>query len=80
MDATRMREWRKEVGLTQKEVAVYLGVDKQTVNRWEKGLIKIRTGRAAAFVDLITNDELVAIIKARRKPRIFGRPFTKNNS
>ena len=35
---TVIREKRKELGLTQEKVAVYLGVSAPAVNKWEKGI------------------------------------------
>lgn len=35
---TVIREKRKELGLTQEQVAEYLGVSAPAVNKWEKGV------------------------------------------
>ncbi|MBA7593199.1 hypothetical protein ES703_00116 [subsurface metagenome] len=36
MDSTEIRELRKSLGLTQKELAARLKVDSITVSRWER--------------------------------------------
>ena len=38
---TRIRERRKRLGLTLKEVSAYVGVAEATVQRWESGNIKM---------------------------------------
>ena len=37
LDQYDIIDLRKRSGMKQSEFATYLGVDKQTVNRWEKG-------------------------------------------
>lgn len=37
---TRIRECRKEKGLTQEELGALVGVNKQAVNKWERGVVK----------------------------------------
>lgn len=34
----KIRNYRKEEGLTQEQVANYLGVSAPAVNKWEKGV------------------------------------------
>ena len=34
----KIRNYRKEAGLTQEQVANYLGVSAPAVNKWEKGV------------------------------------------
>lgn len=38
--AKRIKEWRRQAGLTQAELADLLGVDKGTVYRWERGTMR----------------------------------------
>jgi transcriptional regulator with XRE-family HTH domain len=37
MTPTELHVWRKQAGLSQAGLAVLLGIDKQTVSRWERG-------------------------------------------
>ncbi len=41
----QLREWRKELGLTQTELAERIGTDKFQISRWERG--KHRPNRMA---------------------------------
>ena len=34
----QIREHRKKIGLTQEQIASYLGVSTPAVNKWEKGI------------------------------------------
>ena len=77
MDGFRMRELRKFAGLTQKEVAMELGVNKQTVNRWEVGVSRIKRVVEGAFTILVNDVERVSWIRSSRPKRIIGRPFQK---
>ena len=79
MDHNTLRSLRCAVGLLQKEVADELGVDKQTVCRWESGSSAIPKDMEFAFYDLIRDDDLVREIKSARKKYVRGRPFKKNN-
>lgn len=36
--AENLRELRKNAGMTQKQLAVIMGVDQRTVSAWEKGV------------------------------------------
>lgn len=40
MTGKEIREWRKQMGLTQERLAQLIGVSFQTVNRWERGIFK----------------------------------------
>ena len=40
MTDEEIKEWRKQMGLTQERLAQLIGVSFQTVNRWERGLSK----------------------------------------
>jgi DNA-binding XRE family transcriptional regulator len=81
----RMRELRRLVGLRQIEVAPELGINNETICRWErqehKDLLKVY---AEAFERLIRDPERVAAIKARRPLRrncgFFKRPASQDRS
>lgn len=82
MDHARMRDWRKWAGLTQVEIAQAMGVNKQTVCRWEIGKSKISTKVENRFISLVCDQKGVQYIKNARKSYVRGRPFkkSKNNS
>ena len=67
MDGSGMKELRKEVGLTQAEVAFHMAVDKQTVCRWETRVHRIKSKVAGKFYALICDDQLIECIKKNRK-------------
>ena len=77
MDGLEIRQLRKDSGLTQAEVARELGVDKQTVCRWERGCHRIREKEARAFITLVVDKPWVDAIKSVRPHRVRGRPFQK---
>ena len=43
MTADDLKKMRARLGLTQAELAERLGVERNTVNRWEMGLLPIQT-------------------------------------
>jgi transcriptional regulator with XRE-family HTH domain len=43
MDGRKLASWRKQHGLTQRQLAVGLGVDVMTISRWERGVRRIPT-------------------------------------
>lgn len=46
------RELREEIGLSQRELAEYLGVNTRTVGRWELGRARIPHAAALALLAL----------------------------
>jgi transcriptional regulator with XRE-family HTH domain len=79
MDGVQIRELRREVGLTQQEIAWALGVSKRTVIRWERGHCPMRAKFVGAFTHLLFDGEMTAHIKATRPPdRRRARLFKKN--
>jgi transcriptional regulator with XRE-family HTH domain len=77
MDAKTFKDIRRKTGLYQSEVAEILGVDKQTISRWETRSNRIPRSVEFAFYSLTDDMARINAIKALRKPRIHGRPFTK---
>lgn len=57
MDGTTIRQLRKRLGITQRQLAERLDVDQGTVSRWERGIDGPRPRRAAALRDLLVKDE-----------------------
>jgi DNA-binding XRE family transcriptional regulator len=69
-----MRELRKLAGLYQVEVAPELGLDNETICRWEKQEHKdIPKAYAEVFTRLVNDVERVAWIKKNRRSRRRGR-------
>ena len=70
MNGPRMRELRKSVGLFQVEVALELGLDNETICRWEKRehweLPKVY---AEALERLVADRDRLVAIKLRRRDR-----------
>lgn len=60
-----LKSFRKELKLTQKEFADFLGVSKSTVERMEKGSQEI-TGVIAVFINTLSNN--IDLIKNREIP------------
>lgn len=48
----RLRQWRESIGMTQKELAIQLGVSDQTVGRYERGLRSPDKDEFAKLVEL----------------------------
>lgn len=74
MDGRKMRDMRKGAGLRQKEVGPELGVNNDTICRWEHGGKEIEKVYWEAFERLVRDPERVAVIKGgrRRKARREG--------
>lgn len=51
-DADRVRELRRRLGMTQRELAEELGVRQQTVSEWETGIYRPR-GAAARLLRIV---------------------------
>ena len=51
-DAAGVRRLRRELRLTQQELAAQLGVRQQTVSEWETGLYRPR-GASARLLDIV---------------------------
>jgi DNA-binding transcriptional regulator YiaG len=73
MDGFRLRELRKMVGLRQVEVALELGVDNETVCRWERSGRKLTVLQERAVMELVRDVERVAGIKGGRRRGAVGR-------
>lgn len=64
--AKQMKDARKKLGLTQKELAEFLGVSKPTVERWETSVQPIK-GPVARVLQILTPEELESITIAEKK-------------
>ena len=51
--ATALRDLREQAGLTQAELAVYIGVAPSTVYRWEAGQGEPSIGQAKRIADVL---------------------------
>lgn len=69
MTGKEMRDLRLAAGLKQTEVAAELGIDNQTVCRWEKSSAELKKAYATAFELLVQDSERVGVIKAGRRIR-----------
>lgn len=69
MTGDQIRALRLTSGLRQTEVAPELGVDNQTVCRWEKLGTALKKAYAVAFELVVGNSERVAAIKRGRRKR-----------
>jgi DNA-binding transcriptional regulator YiaG len=63
MQPAALRQWREEHGLSETQLAEYLGVDRTAVWKWEKGNRRIPPYLDRALRDL--HRELTAIIDGR---------------
>ena len=57
MDGDLIRELRRRLGLTQRQLAERMHVDQGTISRWERGIESPRPARRAALNDLLLQDE-----------------------
>jgi len=69
MTGFRMRQLRQCAGLYQIEVAPELGLDNETICRWERKDRPVPKVYAEAFDRLVNDVERVAWIKAGRRAR-----------
>lgn len=53
-DATRIRQLRRHLGLTQAEMAARLGTRQQTISEWEKDLYRPR-GASATLLSIVAD-------------------------
>lgn len=81
MNGYRMRELRKLAGLYQVEVAPELGLDNETLCRWEKQESRdIPKVYAEVFTCLVNDVERVAWIKKSRRSRRKRKPVANSES
>lgn len=73
MDGARMRDLRRAAGLRQGEVGNELGVNNDTICRWETGGKAIGKVYWEAFERLVRDPERVRIIKEARPKYQRGR-------
>jgi DNA-binding XRE family transcriptional regulator len=69
MTGKEMRDSRMAAGILQVEIAMELGVDNQTVCRWENSGEELRNAYAQAFEGLVQNADRVGEIKICRRRR-----------
>lgn len=73
----RLRERRRELGLTQEEVAARLGVAQQTVGRWEAGASRPRDAvhleAVAGFLG-VSREEAIVASYVRMTPELEAAP------
>jgi predicted transcriptional regulator len=67
MDGDRMRDLRRKAGLRQGEIALELGVHRNTVCGWERGSRRVSKVVEVSFVSLINDTEKIYWIKSSRK-------------
>jgi transcriptional regulator with XRE-family HTH domain len=53
----QLAELREDAGLTQSDLARYLGISPSNVSRWESGLARPRPAHAAAVLELLDGDD-----------------------
>jgi hypothetical protein len=74
MDGNALRDLRKIAGLRQGEVGAELGVNNDTICRWECGAKEIEKVYWEAFERLIRDaDRILAIKRGRRRRRVAAR-------
>lgn len=52
----RLAKLREETGLSQSDVARFLGVAPSNVSRWESGVVRPSADRAAQILELLDGD------------------------
>ena len=57
MTGREFRHWRREREISQEAVGTYCNVDKSTICRWEKDLIKIHETVCKRILEFIENVE-----------------------
>ncbi len=67
MTAAKLRAIRKRLGVTQVQLATYLGVDESTVARWEQGTRGISEPVAKLIQVLASSSTRKKANKPRRK-------------
>ena len=60
MDGSAIRQLRRRLGITQRQLADRLNVDQGTISRWERGVEGPRPAREAALRDMLMEDDSVA--------------------
>ena len=56
MNGKEFRRWRREKEISQTTVGTYCNVDKSTICRWEKGLIKVHEDVYDKIMQFVANN------------------------
>ena len=75
-----IRDLRREIGLTQIELAAELGVSDRTIRRWERNECSVPASKSAELITISRDDEKIYLIKASRPIMVRGKPFRKRGS
>jgi DNA-binding transcriptional regulator YiaG len=78
MDGKKLREIRQELSLLQTDIAWYLGVDNETVCRWERREVKLSKLVGDAVSRLQYTPDLIAQVRGSRRTRKIARRLSKN--
>jgi DNA-binding transcriptional regulator YiaG len=73
MDGSKLREIRDMLGLQQDEIAEFLGVNNETVCRWERGNLELKKMVSDAIQRLTVDPVEVNRLKAGRHARKIAR-------
>jgi DNA-binding transcriptional regulator YiaG len=66
MDGTKLKILRESLGLNQGEIAFYLGVNNETVCRWERGGVELKKMASEALDRLASDPEEVSKLRGMR--------------
>lgn len=65
-DRSRLVALRKELGMTQSSMAMYLNVSEKTVESWEQG-VRSPNGAALRLLQVMSNPEILEPIKRKER-------------
>jgi DNA-binding transcriptional regulator YiaG len=79
MTGEKMREIREMLGLQQGEIAEHLGVNNETICRWERQNAELRKVVADSIERLATDPETVNKLRSERTARRMERRIKRLN-